>query len=250
MSACQLDKLGFISFPQTVLENPGWIGDLEYRVLEVLFGYRLFKPHYIYKALGISPQKTHVVLLRLMRRGIVERVSHGLYRVVVDLSKLLAKVKVRRLSVRKTEDIRVSSCVPVCSGCVGYLGLFFDDVRYYVGGVFFRQPRGGLWSCWHVPSVDEFSYGEVCHLVGGLEVHGAVVVYSNFREDGFDRVRVEFRPPSGFVRRNGLAGAVRFSIGNFVNAWRALCVVLREHLSNRLLGYLVNWLLGLWGLGI
>jgi hypothetical protein len=73
---------------------------------------------------------------------------------------------------------------------------------------------------------------------------GVVVVYSN-REDG-GRVRVEWRPPSGFVARNGVASAVRYGGREFVKAFKALAVVVRESVPRRELERLFRWVEWVW----
>ena len=77
-----------------------------------------------------------------------------------------------------------------------------------------------------------------------------MVVYSNvedFGRFGCPAVRVEFRPPSGFVRRNGVGSTLRFAKFQFVNAFKALAVVLKNVLSGDELLSVSRWLCSVWG---
>jgi hypothetical protein len=136
-------------------------------------------------------------------------------------------------------------------GRPGYLGLYLDNVRWYgLDGGWHQLPRsallrpGGLDPEWLV------AYSEVTHVVGNLVLDGVVVVYTN-TEDlgrfGAGAVRVEYRPPSGYVRRSGLASTLLLAKYELVKAFRALAVVLREQLAPRRLLELYTWLGGLWG---
>jgi hypothetical protein len=94
------------------------------------------------------------------------------------------------------------------------------------------------------------TYSEVTHAVGGTVLDGVVVVYTNaedFRRFGTGAVRVEYRPPSGYVRRRGLASTLLLAREELVKAFRALAVVLGEVLPGRKLAGLYSWLGGLWG---
>jgi hypothetical protein len=139
---------------------------------------------------------------------------------------------------------------------LGYVGLFVDSVRGVRGGVFEPFP-GGRGCLLDVRDLLLF-YGGVCyfevtHVVGGVGVGGQVVVYSNSGDVGRfgDSVRVEWRPPGGFVSSAGVRGALARSRVEFVRAWVALSVVLRFGLGlpRGYLASLYNWLGRLWGLG-
>ena len=119
-----------------------------------------------------------------------------------------------------------------------------DNVRWWCGGRFFQLGRGWVLGLGDLVFAERVSYCEVGHWVDGLGLDGVVVVYSN-REDG-GRVRVEWRPPSGFVARNGVASAVRYGGREFVKAFKALAVVVRESVPRRELERLFRWVEWAW----
>jgi hypothetical protein len=137
-----------------------------------------------------------------------------------------------------------------CGGGFGYVGVFFDNVRWVgFGGGLCQLGRGGLLSYGGLP--DNVRYLEVAHVVGGGVLDGVVVVYSNvedFCRFGGASVRVEWRPPKGFVRRNGVAGTVHYAKYEFVKAFKSLAVVLKEVLSPKELSKLFNWLSWRWSI--
>jgi hypothetical protein len=157
----------------------------------------------------------------------------------------------------------VVSCVLGCSsgvfggsvlaggfGGVGYVGLYFDNVRW-VGfdGRLHQLGRGGLLTYGSLP--DSVRYLEVTHVVSGDVLDGAVVIYTNvedFSRFGKPSVRVEWRPPRGYVRRNGVALTVHYAKHELVKAFKSLAVVLKNVMTPRGLGELFNWLLWMWRL--
>ena len=220
--------------------------------------------------------------------GVLERTSkYGVYRVNHNVIARLLQLPVRHISAgiararRKLQILmdgggvrRASPCVLVCPsfngvGCagpcglagplyngVGYVGLFVDNVRGVKSGVYSPFP-GGRGVLVEVRDLRLF-YGSVCyfevtHVVGGVSVDGQVVVYSNpgDRLRFWDSVRVEWRPPEGFVSSNGVRGTLQRSRVEFVRAWVALSTVLRFGLglSKQYLSSLYGWLGRLWGVG-
>jgi hypothetical protein len=153
---------------------------------------------------------------------------------------------------------RVGSCGLVCSRSngLGYVGLFVDNVRGVRGGVYEPWP-GGRGCLVGVRDLRLFygsvSYFEPCHVVCGVSLEGQVVVYSNSGDRGRFGccVRVEWRPPEGFVSSAGVRGTLGRSRVELLRAWVALSVVLRYGLglSRRYLSSLYSWLGRLWGLG-
>ena len=125
-----------------------------------------------------------------------------------------------------------------------YGGVFFDNVRYRVAGKPCRTRRDEVMRPEHLGVADSVSYLEVGHWVGGLAMDGVVVLYSNPEDGG--RVRVEWRPPRGFVKGNGVASARRASARYLEVAFKAIAVVLREELPPRRLSRLFDWLFKLW----
>jgi len=161
----------------------------------------------------------------------------------------------------------VASPLLVCGGsaagsayaCVGrsaYLGLFLDNVRWCgLDGRWHQLPRAGLLRFGDLDPEWLVVYAEVTHVVGaavpGGVLDGVVVVYTNvedFRRFGMGAVRVEWRPPSGYVRRNGVASSLLMAREELVKAFRALAVVLGEALVRRRLSDLYSWLGRLWGM--
>jgi hypothetical protein len=135
-----------------------------------------------------------------------------------------------------------------CGG-VGYVGRFFDNVMGYVGDSFVRSGRDSLLTS--LAGFNKLSYFEVTHLVRGFNVDGIVVIYVNEGDVGrFGScvVRVEWRPPGGVVSSNPPASVLRLSRFEFVKAFKALSVVLKELLLPKDLADLYAWLGRRWRL--
>jgi hypothetical protein len=258
----------------------GWIGDKMARILEHLLSLTEVMPSWL-KASGFvkDRKQAYVYIQRLVKLGVLEKTSkYGVYRVRHDVIARLLQLPVRRISegiARARERLRlltnrggVRRASPdglVCSrsggfvflgfGGVRYCGLFVDNVGCVRGGVYSPWPggRGGLVEVRDLGLFcDGVGYFEVTHVVGGVSVGGQVVVYSNPGDvvRFGDCVRVEWRPPGGFVSSNGVSGTLRASRVEFVRAWVALSVVLGFGLglSKRYLSSLYRWLGRLWGL--
>ena len=140
---------------------------------------------------------------------------------------------------------------PAVAGRPRYLGLYLDNVRWFgLDGRWHQRPRSGLLRPGGLDPGWRVGYAEVAHVVGNLVLDGVVVVYTN-TEDlgrfGTGAVRVEYRPPSGYVRRSGLASALLLAKYELVKTFKALAVVLREQLAPKRLSELYTWLGGLWG---
>jgi hypothetical protein len=265
--------------------TPGWIGDKLAKILERLLELTVVMPSWLKVSGFVKDRKeAYVYVQRLVRLGVLERTGRwGVYKVRHDVIARLLQLPVRRISegiarARRRPQLltngggvrRTSPCGLVgplsnglgcvgggCVGGVGYVGLFVDNVRGVGGGVYCLWP-GGRVGLVEVRDLglfyDSVLYFEVCHVVGGVSVEGQVVVYSNSGDSvrfGGGCVRVEWRPPEGLVSRVGVAGALRASRVEFVRAWVALSVVLREGLglSKQYLSSLYGWLGRLWGLG-
>lgn len=155
----------------------------------------------------------------------------------------------------------VVSCVLGCSGDVfggslfvggvgflGYVGVFFDNVRW-VGfdGFLHGLGRGRLLTYGRLP--DGVRYFEVTHVVSGDVLDGVVVIYSNvedFSRFGKPSVRVEWRPPSGYVRKNGVANTVHYAKHELIKAFKSLATVLKNVMTPKELNKLFNWLSWTW----
>jgi hypothetical protein len=131
---------------------------------------------------------------------------------------------------------------------LGYVGVFFDNVRW-VGfdGWLHQLGRGKLLTYGSLP--DGVRYFEVTHVVSGDVLDCVVVIYSNVED--FNRfkkpsVRVEWRPPSGYVRKNGVANTVHYAKHELIKAFKSLAVVLKNVMTPRELSKLFNWLSWTW----
>jgi hypothetical protein len=249
---------------------PSWIGDRIAGILERLLELTVVMPSWL-KAQGFvkDRKEAYVYIQRLVKLGALERTEkHGVYKVKHDTVAKLLQLPVRRISegLRRARQKlqllangggvrRASPGGLVVPRDVGYVGLFVDNVRGVRGGVYCPYPggRGGLVEVRDLRLFyGSVSYFEVCHVVGGVSLDGQVVVYSNpgdllrFGEC----VRVEWRPPGGFVSSAGVVGTLRRSRVELLRAWVALSVVVGEGLglSRRHLSSLYSWLGRVWGL--
>ena len=252
--------------------SPTWIGDRIAEILERLLELTEVMPSWL-KAMGFAKDRkqAYVYMQRLLRLGAVEKTGkYGVYRVNHDAIVKLLQLPVRRVAEglararRKLQLLtngggvrRASSgglVWPRFNG-LGWVGLFADNVRGVRGGVYSPYPGGGGVLV-EVRDLRLFyggvSYFEVVHVVGGVGVEGQVVVYSNSGDwlRFGECVRVEWRPPGGFVSSSGVRGVLQRSRVELLKAWVALSVVLRHGLglSRRYLSSLYGWLGRVWGL--
>jgi len=238
----------------TAIRVVNWFGPQEYRVLKTILnlGLTRFSPKEIRVELGIDRRNLHHVLQRLTLRGILKKIGRGLYQVVADLAQILGFARIRDVNGRTNSGkvnsdkasgsqrqpngtrIFVGGSVGSVNGSSVSLGnsveLFFDNVRGYVYGKYVNGDRGRTLGWWQVSSLfGSVSYAEVGYRVFGSDPYGGVldgvvVIYSNvgdLRRFG-SCVRVEYRPPRGYVRRNGVESAVRLSFYELLKAWVAL----------------------------
>ncbi len=249
---------------------PSWIGDKLARILEHLLNLTEVMPSWL-KAQGFvkDRRQAYVYMQRLARLGVLEKTErYGVYRVRHDVIARLLQLPVRRISegiarARQKPQLlangggvrRASPCGLVVPRGVRYVGLFVDNVRGVRGGRYVPFPAGrGV--LLEVRDLGLFygsvSYFEVTHVVGGVVLDGQVVVYSNPGDVGWfgPCVRVEWRPPGGFVSSSGVRGTLQRSRVELLGAWVALSVVLGRGLglSRRCLSGLYGWLGRLWGL--
>ena len=312
---------GFISFSKEHLldSSSKWIGDYQYRLLLFLHDLEEVRPRDLVPHFCSNPKSAYAVVRRLEKQGVLERVGHGVYRVVRDAVRSLLRLPVRTIrggarrgsAVRSrdgtTTPVPTAPAPPASSTasapttaleshaastlstpCLGtasapvrafssagllvfrrpaagsapvttvvgrprYLGLFLDNLRWFgLDGRWHQLPRSGLLGLGGLDPEWSVAYSEVAHVVGNLVLDGVVVVYTNaedFRRFGAGAVRVEYRPPSGYVRRRGLASTLLLAKYELVKAFKALAVVLGEVLSARKLLELYSWIGALWGLG-
>jgi predicted transcriptional regulator len=208
------------------------------------------------RALDMDRRRAYDALKRLIRRCFVEKDEKKRYSLTELGLKMLAKVRVVNLSKnsKKGDNMRSqgkrNDTIPDggCGG-VGYVGRFFDNVRGYVGGVFVQSSRGALLTS--LAGFDVVSYFEVAHVVKGFSMEGVVVIYTNDDDPGLFGgcvVRVEWRPPEGVVKGNPPASVLRLSRFEFVKAFKAFSLVLKELLLPEDLADLYAWLGRRWRL--
>jgi len=248
-----------------------WFGDREVEILIHLLSFDRFSPVDLVPHFCKDRKSAYVYVQRLVRKGFVEKVARGVYRVirnkVESVLRSLPKVRAisrgkRRAGVRQPEDTSSAPLMavvgrPATSASVvsyplrvsGVSGPFLDNLRFYDSeGCFRVKPRDEVWRLEHLASVDvsRVSYLEVAFLFGGHEVPGNLVLYSDpGRFPG--AVKVEWRPPRGFVGRSGVAGALSMAREVYVSGFRALARVLGEILPRRRLVELAGWLSRVWG---
>jgi hypothetical protein len=233
------------------------IGDKTQMILEAALKLEVFTPKDLVDA-GICRDSKDAWwwVNRLAKRyGVFRKIRYRFYTVVRDAALKLLQRPVKRISegIRRSKANGGSRTVMgtrsfvAVSGFPGYGGLWIDNGRYYVSGVLrsIRQGRGVLWSLGVFGEACRVVYFEVAHAVTNVVLDGVVVVYSNaedFSRFGCGCVRVEWRPPSGFVRRGGVSGVFRRSLDEFVKAFMSLWVVLLENLGWRRVVGLFRWL--------
>jgi len=206
-----------------------------------------------------------------MLRGFIEKLGYNLYRVAIDIARILGVAKIRdtRYDVRaKDKDknskrgkeahgTRVFNGDGVANNGNGVVGgvsraggsveVYFDNVRGYVlGGRYVGGDRGYTLGWWEVGSLYErITYSEVGRRVFGSDPYGdvldgVVVIYTNIvdiRRFGKPCVRVEYRPPRGYVKRNGLVSTVRLSFYELLKVWKALTKAIL-HVASQNVDYL------------
>jgi len=233
----------------------------------------MFYSFQVSKALNWDRRKTYHVLKRLRKRGFVRKLSRGLYCITEKFKELLKfDVHVlngtsKSLSHTTVNDKGVMDkgtrlgfggfgapfmlpgnvYVFGAPGCVGVglsvCGLFFDNVRgFVVSGGYVQGDRGKVVGWDYLGRFDRLSYCEVGCRVSGLPFAGRVMVYCNRGQDGDGVVRVEYRPPSGFVKKNGLAATINMFWEHVLKTAIATSeIILRQapnHVLKRYLTYL------------
>jgi len=234
--------------PKQLLESNcrGWVSDVEVRILEYLSNFRFVEPKMLVQGGFCRNGKVaYVYVKRLVVRGLLRKVGRGLYEIVKEKVSKVLHLPVRKLSrrsvVRKSEGTSpglggfgLGSGSPSGLGsgfgrCC-FRGVFFDNVFGWCGGGFVRLCGVSLGGLGGFDCVSGF---EVRYVVGGVFLDGLVRIYTNVFKDGLNSVAVEYVPPSGFVRRNGVASSLRFSRYELVKAFIALGKVLSEILPRK-----------------
>jgi DNA-binding MarR family transcriptional regulator len=232
------------------------VSDVQFRILNYLLVYGRDTLTNIARALNMDRRRAYDALKRLIKRCFVEKDERKRYRLTELGLKMLAKVRVVNLSMNSKKEGNVESQgkrndTTPDEGCggAGYGGRFFDNVRGWVGGMYVQSDRGSLVSS--LAGFDRVSYFEVVHVVRGFNVEGVIVIYTNdddLRLFGGCAVRVEWRPPEGVVKGNPPASVLRLARFEFVKAFKALSLVLKELLLPEDLADLYAWLGRRWRL--
>jgi len=206
-----------------------WLGPREKEVLSRIFelGLTIFKPSDL--SLNIDKRRVNDVLRRLVAKGVLEKISRGVYKVVADIRKLLA-LPTRNINGKlraKDSDETRSSAAPIEHGMkrVVYVeGPFLDNIDAYTySGKRVRGDRVDRSWC-ELSFFSKVNYAEILYRVQGVEVFGTLVIYQKDH-----RVRIEWRPPRGFVKRNGLASGLRMYWEMLLAAFKAiLYAILKE----------------------
>jgi len=258
-------KTAFKAYPASQAQDStkDVIGDKEQRLLEIALQLERFTPRDLIEKGFARDRKDAwwwINVVGIKRLKAIRRVAPGLYTVVREVALKLLQKPVKRISegIKRRRYLKTNggsrhsmgtrSCVSVSvsvgCGVVGYGGLWVDNGRFFdVWGGFRRQGRGGLWSFGVFECAERVVYFEVAHVVTSLVLDGVVVVYSNVGDFGrFGcAARVEWRPPSGFVKKRGVSATLRRSLEEFVRAFKALWVVLVNSLSRRQVAELFRW---------
>ena len=230
------------------------IGPREKEVLRtiVLRGFVYFAP----ADLGLPWDKRRLndTLKRLCKIGLIERVKRGLYRVIsrsAILQLLIEKAK-RRRPRKETENRKDSHETRFACASHGYdIRYNVSKVRISVDGPFLDNLDAYTWSGKRVrgDKVDrEFrqlvffsriNYAEVLYKAEGAEMIGVLTIY---KKDG--RVRVEWRPPKGYVKRNGIESALRMYWEMVLNLFKILIHLILQKgpldVKQRMLKAIVN----------
>jgi len=173
------------------------------RIIEL--GLVIFRP----TDLGLPWDKRRIndVLKRLVMKGLIEKVQRGLYKVVDRLRLIQLIIDKHGYDIQyNMPKVRINVDGP-----------FLDNLdAYTVSG---RRVRGDRVDREFKQLVffSKINYAEVLYKAEGAEMFGVLVIY---KKDG--KVRVEWRPPKGYVKRNGIESALRMYWEMVLEAFRTL----------------------------
>jgi len=71
---------------------------------------------------------------------------------------------------------------------------------------------------------NRINYAEILYKAEGVEIFGSLVIYQKH-----GKVRIEWRPPSGFVKRNGIVVGLRMYWEMVLNAFKVLLHAVLQH---------------------
>ena len=247
-----------ISVSASQVQELSSIGDKTQRILEVAIRLEIFTPKDLVDA-GVCKDSKEAWwwINRLAKKyGVFKKVRHGFYAVVREVAQKLLQKPVKRISegIKRKKDLKTDGGSRKAMGTrallsgvsvVGYGGLWIDNARYFdVWGVFRQLPRVVLGSLGMFSEAERVVYFEATHVVTNAVLDGVIVIYSNvedFERFGSASVRVEWRPPSGFVKRRGVAATLRKALEEYVKAFKALWIVLINNLSKKQVLQLLKW---------
>ncbi|MEM1876944.1 MAG: hypothetical protein QXH21_09195 [Ignisphaera sp.] len=239
------------------------LGELQYKILSILIydlKLKLFRIDDVVKELnriGYKTRKQNVFfsVKSLVSRGVVEKVRRGLYRITDKALKLLDEAVVfnRKKYMKKPEPNNGGSfTVQGTRGSRGFVGLFFDNVRGVLGGRRVFGDRGGFLRDVDLGAFSDVSYLEFRVSTGSdfLRDLGQIVLYNSCGEVGLGRGFVvcgdvlEWRPPSGLVRRLGVVNARRVFRDVLLRGFAVYLLALRVVFgdSGKFIGYVRRFL--------
>lgn len=214
-----------------------WVGDLQHIILKTVMEEGLqdrFMLSDIWKKLGLDRRRVHDSINKMLRRGLIEKIARGIYRLTEKGMEILLNAPIRKLSrsVKDKHESRRASAVGLAikaGGRPGFLGVYFDNVMWYgFDGRFHRLGRGFLMRAF--PPSRKISYFEVTGVVEGLRVDGVFVIYMNDEDrarHGVDAVRFEWRPPRRLVKRVGVDTARDYN-KVVLQVFRGILAILRK----------------------
>jgi len=201
------------------------------RIIEL--GLVFFSP----KDLGLNWDRRRVndVLKRLMNKNLITRVARGLYKVLSrrEIIRILINKPLPSLQVsetRKDSHETRSQASPEAPSRVYpkriiYVeGPFLDNLDAYTcSGKRVRGDRVDR-ELRELAFFNRINYAEILYKAEGVEIFGSLVIYQKH-----GKVRIEWRPPSGFVKRNGIVVGLRMYWEMVLNAFKLLLHSILQH---------------------
>jgi len=196
------------------------------RIIEL--GLVFFRP--IDLGLNWDKRRINDVLKRLVAKGLIEKVQRGIYK-VVDRLRLIqliidrARHKLTRRSkpeteTRKDSQGRGSHAADHHHGIqytIEVEGPYLDNVDGLTW--FFKRIRGDRvdrdWK--DLVFFRRINWAEILYKVKGIEIFGQIKIYTKHGV-----VRVEWQPPKGFVKSNGLDSSLRMYWEMVLNLFKIL----------------------------
>mgnify|MGYP000058805544 CR=1 FL=1 len=202
------------------------------RIIEL--GLVFFSP----KDLGLNWDRRRVndVLKRLMNKNLITRVARGLYKVLSrrEIIRILINKPLPSLQVSETRKdshetrsgagSQESSHRVYPKRIVYVEGPFLDNLDAYTcSGKRVRGDRVDR-ELRELAFFDRVNYAEILYKAEGVEIFGSLVIYQKH-----GKVRIEWRPPSGFIKRNGIVVGLRMYWEMVLNAFKLLLHSILQH---------------------